>query len=139
MWVLPKPLPLETFLRRSTPYSPMILTIIVNESPYGSEKPWNALRLASTALGMEPPTEVRVFLMGDAVAAAKSGQKTPEGYYNLEKMLSSILRRGAQVLVCGTCIDSRGISQDQLVEGVERGTMKALATWIAESQRVVSF
>ena len=117
----------------------MILTIIINDAPYGIEKPWNALRLASTSVTPELDMTVRVFLMGDSVVAAKKGQKTPEGYYNMEKMLQSLVSKGVEVKTCGTCINARGISDEDLVEGVERGTMKILATWIKESDRVVSF
>ena len=113
------------------------LTIIVNDAPYGIEKPWNALRLASTSVseGMD----VRVFLMGDAVLSAKVGQRTTEGYYNMEKMLGSLVGRGVEVKVCGACIDARGLAVEELVEGVERGSMKILAGWIKDSGNVVSF
>ena len=117
----------------------MILTIIVNDAPYGIEKPWNALRLASTSVSEEIGMTVRVFLMGDSVLAAKKGQKTPEGYYNMEKMLQSLVSRGAEVKTCGACIDARGINESDLVDGVKRGSMKILATWIKESERVLSF
>jgi len=56
------------------------LTIIINDAPYGIEKPWNALRLTSTSTTDELGMVVKVFLMGDAVLAAKKGQKTPDGY-----------------------------------------------------------
>ena len=82
---------------------------------------------------------VRVFLMGDSVLAAKKGQKTPEGYYNMEKMLQSLVSRGGEVKTCGACIDARGINESDLVDGVKRGSMKILATWIKESERVLSF
>ena len=117
----------------------MILTIIVNDAPYGIEKPWNALRLASTSVSDEIGMNVRVFLMGDSVAAAKRAQKTPDGYYNMEKMLKSLVQRGVEVKTCGACIDTRGISESDLVEGVERGSMKILANWVKDSDRVVSF
>ena len=117
----------------------MILTIIINDAPYGIEKPWNALRLASTSISKEIDMTVRVFLMGDSVVSAKKGQKTPEGYYNMEKMLSSLVKRGVDVKTCGACIDARGITESDLVDGVERGSMKILATWIKESDKVISF
>ena len=117
----------------------MILTIIINDAPYGIEKPWNALRLASTSVGEEIGLTVRVFLMGDSVVSAKKGQRTPEGYYNMEKMLQSLVSRGVEVKTCGACIDARGIKETDLVDGVQRGSMKILATWIKESDRVVSF
>jgi len=117
----------------------MKLTIIVNDPPYGSEKPWNALRLASTAASEEAGMSVKVFLMGDGVVAAKRGQRTPEGFYNMEKMLQALIQRGVEVKVCGTCINARGLDPSELVEGVERGSMKILSEWIRDSDRVVSF
>jgi len=106
------------------------LTIIVNDAPYGSERAWNALRLANASVSAEVGMDVRVFLMGDAVAAAKKGQATPEGYYNLERMLSELAGRGIQIRACGTCMKSRGISDAELVDGVQRGTMMILAGWV---------
>ena len=114
------------------------LTIIVNDAPYGIEKPWNALRLASTSIA-EIGMSVNVFLMGDAVLAAKKGQKTPNGYYNMGKMLRSLVDRGANIKVCGACITARGIEEAELVDGIEKGTMRILATWVKESGQVVTF
>jgi uncharacterized protein involved in oxidation of intracellular sulfur len=67
--------------------------LIVNDAPYGNERPYNALRLALN-LVKRPEASVRVFLMGDGVNCAICGQKTPDGYYNVERMLQSIARRG---------------------------------------------
>ena len=66
---------------------------IINDSPYGNERPYNALRLAMN-LAKEPEACVQVFLMGDGVSCAVAGQKTPNGYYNVERMLHSIARQG---------------------------------------------
>ncbi len=52
---------------------------ILNEAPYGSERTYNALRLAVT-LSAQPEHRVRLFLMGDAVLSAKAGQEVPSGY-----------------------------------------------------------
>jgi uncharacterized protein involved in oxidation of intracellular sulfur len=115
------------------------LTLIVNGAPYGDEKVWNALRLAAASISTAVGLKVNVFLLGDAVSAAKKGQKPPEGYYNLEKMLQDLLGGGAKVAACGTCLKARAISKEDLVEGVEVGTMLKLAGWIKESSRVLSF
>ena len=117
----------------------MMLTIIVNDAPYGIEKPWNAFRLASTSSTEEIGMDVNLFLMGDSITSAKKGQKTPDGYYNMEKMLKSLLMKGVAVKTCGSCMDARGMSADDLVDGVERGTMKILATWVKESDKVICF
>ena len=66
---------------------------IVNDSPYGNERPYNALRLAMQ-LAKRPETQVQLFLIGDGVNCAIAGQKTPDGYYNAERMLKSLARNG---------------------------------------------
>lgn len=68
--------------------------IVINDAPYGDERPYNALRLALNLVKREG-AKVRVFLLADAVFCARRGQKTPEGYYNIERMIKSIARRGA--------------------------------------------
>jgi uncharacterized protein involved in oxidation of intracellular sulfur len=115
------------------------LTIIVNGAPYGDEQVWNALRLATASISASIGMAVNVFLLGDSVSAAKKGQKTPEGYYNLEKMLRDLLANGAKVAACGTCLNSRAIPKEDLIEGIELGTMLKLAGWIKESTKVLSF
>ena len=97
---------------------------------------WNAFRLSSTA--RSEGVDVRLFLVGDSVASAKIGQKIPEGFYNME-MLTAILNKGVEVMACGTCINARGLDISDLVEGVERGSMKILVEWIRDSDRVISF
>jgi uncharacterized protein involved in oxidation of intracellular sulfur len=80
--------------------------------------------------------QVRVFLVGDAVACAKRGQKVPQGYYNIEVMLGVVTRRGGEVRVCGTCMDARGISAEELADGCHR-TMDELTTWTLAANRVL--
>ncbi len=115
------------------------ITIIVNDAPYGFEKPWNALRLASALISSSVGLRVNLFLLGDAVSMAKKGQNTPEGYYNLEKMLSDLIKKGANVHSCGTCLKSRGLSKEDLVEGSEIGSMMGLAQWVKDSRTTLSF
>jgi len=116
----------------------MSALFILNDPPYGTEKCYNALRLARAMLD-KGETGLRVFLLGDAAACAGGGQKVPQGYYNLGDMLGSVLRRGAEVAVCGTCMDARGLAAERLVEGAARGTMDQLATWSREADRVFVF
>ena len=86
------------------------ITVIITDSPYGSENPWNALRLTLTLLSINKEPKVNVFLLGDAVAVAKRGQHTPPGYYNLEELLARIVKRGGEVQACGTCLKARGLN-----------------------------
>jgi uncharacterized protein involved in oxidation of intracellular sulfur len=115
------------------------LTIIINDAPYGAERAWNALRLASACASEAVKLEVNVFLLGDAVYLAKKEQKPPDGYYNLGKMLSDLIKTGVKVRACGTCSTTRGLSKEDLIEGVEMGSMIGLAKWTKESQAVLSF
>lgn len=110
---------------------------ILNDPPYGTERSYNALRLARTLLNAEE--DVRVFLLGDAAACAAAGQKVPQGYYNLGDMLGSVLRRNGEISVCGTCMDARGIAEERLIEGARRGTMDILTQWTQGADKVLVF
>ena len=116
------------------------IALIMNTAPYGDEKIWNALRLAKALMVGGDKMKVNIFLIGDAVTTAKKGQKPPEGYYNLGKMLKELIDQGAQVVACRTCVNARGLTQEELVEGVRVGTTVGdLAEWIKTSQKVLSF
>ncbi len=110
--------------------------IIINDPPYGTERLYNGLRLAHALIKREQG--VTVFLMGDAVAGAKQGQKTPDGFYNAERMVRRVTAKG-RVLLCGTCMDARGITEDEIVQGAEQSTMDALAEATVEADRVLVF
>ena len=102
--------------------------VLLNDPPYGTERSYNGLRLAG-ALSRRPGEEVKVFLMGDAASCAKSGQKVPQGYYNVEVMLKAVARHGAEVGVCGSCMDARGLTEAELAEGTKRSTLEQLTDW----------
>jgi uncharacterized protein involved in oxidation of intracellular sulfur len=101
--------------------------LILNDPPYGTQRVYNALRLAQALLKKDPLNEVTAFLMADAVLAAKGGQKTSDGYYNIERMLKRVLAGNGKVLLCGTCMDARGLDDAGLIEGARRSTMDELA------------
>jgi uncharacterized protein involved in oxidation of intracellular sulfur len=109
---------------------------ILNDPPYGTERSFNGLRLAKALQGKG--AEVTVFLMADAVACAKAGQKVPQGYYNLELMVKAVGRRGA-VLLCGTCMDARGLTDAEIIEGARRSTMDELADRTLAADRTLVF
>lgn len=111
---------------------------VLNDAPYGTERSYNGLRLAG-ALARREGEQVRIFLIGDAAACAKSGQKVPNGYYNIDSMLRSAARHGAAIGVCGTCMDARGIAETELLEGARRSTLEELTTWTAEADRTLVF
>jgi uncharacterized protein involved in oxidation of intracellular sulfur len=109
----------------------------LNDPPYGTERSFNALRLAG-ALSRREGEEVKLFLVGDAASCAKAHQKVPPGYYNLEVMLRGAAKHGAEIGVCGTCMDARGITDAELAEGATRGTLE-LADWTQWAEKTLVF
>lgn len=112
--------------------------MIVNGSAYGLDSTYNAIRLAGSMAKREG-VEMTVFLMGDGVGAAMRGQKTPDGYYKLDRMLASVTRNGGSILCCGTCMDARGITEDMLIDGARRSTMEELTDHTLEADKTLVF
>ena len=118
----------------------MKILIIINDAPYGTEKAYNALRMAMMLQKEHSENvAVRVFLMADAVTAALPDQITPQGYYNIERMLRSVLGKGGEVKACGSCAEARGIKNLPLIEGIEASTMSQLCNWTVDSDKVITF
>jgi uncharacterized protein involved in oxidation of intracellular sulfur len=111
---------------------------ILNDQPYGTERSYNALRLAGS-LSKAAGEEVRMFFMGDAVSCAKAGQKVPEGFYNLELMIGKVARTGAEIGLCGTCMDARGIADTETMKGARRSTLAELTSWTQWAEKVLVF
>ncbi|MGE0638490.1 MAG: DsrE/DsrF/TusD sulfur relay family protein [Bacteroidia bacterium] len=117
----------------------MKILILINDAPYGTERAYNALRLANQ-LGKDHETdEVRIFLMADAATCAIANQNTPNGYYNIERMVKLALTKGAKVKICGSCADARGLKNATLIEGAEISTMAELTNWVVDSDKVLVF
>ncbi|MFP3908172.1 MAG: DsrE/DsrF/TusD sulfur relay family protein [Acidimicrobiales bacterium] len=112
--------------------------LILNDPPYGTERSYNGFRLAGS-LAKRDDSEVRVFLMGDAVGCAAANQKVPDGYYHLDRMLGSAARHGAEIGCCGTCMDARGMDDDHLTEGARRSTLDELTDWSIWADKVITF
>jgi len=113
--------------------------LIINDAPYGTEKAYNALRMAMTLQKQHPAMEVRIFLLADAVGCAIPNQKTPQGYYNIERMLKSVINKGGKIKTCGGCSEARGISEMKLIEGTEISNMKEFSNWVVEADKTLTF
>lgn len=87
--------------------------VIVNDPAYGSERAYNALRLA--------------------------GQKVPDGYYHLDRMLSVVIHHGGEVACCGTCLDARALMAAMLVDGARRSTLEELTDWTLAADQTLVF
>lgn len=112
--------------------------IIINDAPYGTERPWNALRLCKALIVSKQ--SVVVCLVGDGVSIAKKGQEPPKGFYNLGSMLEELISLGAEAIACRTCTSARGLSDDEIIKGVNvGGFMPHVAKLIAEGAKVISY
>lgn len=114
------------------------ILLILNQPAYGADETFNALRL-SAALVHRDDADVTVFLMGDAVTCAVDGQRTPDGYYALDRMLKGVAQHGGRIACCGTCLDARGLAQDHLIAAAERSTMDELADLTMTADQVLTF
>ena len=117
----------------------MKILFIINDAPYGTEKAYNALRMAMALQKEQTDAAIHIFLMADAVTCALPNQVTPNGYYNTERMLKAVITKGGQVKACGSCSEARGIKEITLIEGVEISNMSQLAKWTVEADKVLTF
>jgi uncharacterized protein involved in oxidation of intracellular sulfur len=116
----------------------MDVLLVINGSAYGLDTTYNAVRLAA-ALAKRDDVAVHVFLMGDGVTVAIANQKSPDGYYKLDRMISVVPRNGGEILCCGSCMDARGISDELLVEKARRSTMDELASLTLTADKTLVF
>ncbi|OOY44192.1 hypothetical protein BOV91_02035 [Solemya velum gill symbiont] len=114
----------------------MSTLIFLNDPPYGTERSYNGLRLAKSLLGKDE--NVTLFLLADAVFCAKAGQTVPQGFYNVELMINAVVRKGS-VLLCGTCMDARGLKESEVIAGCKRSTLDELTENTLNADKVLTF
>jgi len=112
---------------------------VLSDPPCGTERRYKALRLANALAKADPANHITVFLIADAVLAAKAGQKTPDGYYNRERMPKRVLAGKGEALLCGTCMDARGPTETEMMEVARRSTMDELAAATIAADKALAF
>jgi tRNA 2-thiouridine synthesizing protein D len=119
------------------------ITVVAADAPYGKERFYSTLRFLLVAL--HEGHKANLFLMEDAVFAAKKGQAPPElpvgasGMPNCEEHLKAALAEGLEVRACRVCCSARGLRGGELIDGVAIGSMLDLVNWVVESDRTVFF
>lgn len=116
----------------------MNVLVILQGPAYGDERSYNGLRLADS-LAKREGVDVRVFCFGDAVGCAVAGQRVPDGYYHLDRMLTSAARRGAEIGLCGTCMDARGITEDLVIDATRRSSLDEVTDWVLWADKTITF
>jgi uncharacterized protein involved in oxidation of intracellular sulfur len=117
----------------------MSLLLILYDPPYGSERSYNGLRLALALKKEDAEYQVNVFLIGDAVSCAVLGQKTPNRFYNIERMIRALVTKKVEIKLCGGCLDARGIDESAIISRTKRSNMSELAKWTLEADKVITF
>ncbi len=114
------------------------ITIIIQNAPYKDDnKAWHALRFAGAALAED--MLVQVHLIDDGIFVGQKGHQVPEGKANLEELLAELIECGLEVRACGMAVDDYGLQEDDLIDGIKKGSMKALAGWVKASDHVIAF
>jgi sulfur relay (sulfurtransferase) complex TusBCD TusD component (DsrE family) len=114
------------------------ITIVIQSAPYREDsKAWNGVRFAGACLAQD--MEVRVHFLDEGVETARRGHRVPEGKVDLEQLLNEFMECGLSVSACGKALDDCAIAAQDMLPGVERGSMKLLAGWIAESDLALTF
>ncbi|MFX1480921.1 MAG: DsrE/DsrF/TusD sulfur relay family protein [Promethearchaeota archaeon] len=109
-------------------------TIIIGDGPYTKERPYTMLRFVYTAL-LEGH-KANIFLVEDGIFVGKKNQD-PSNYDNIGKWMKDVLSEGANVKACGVCMKARGISEDELLEGIEKTTMNGLVAMCEEADNIL--
>lgn len=116
----------------------MNVLVVLQGPAYGDERAFNGLRLAGS-LAKRDGVAVRIFCVGDAVGCAVAGQTLPNGYYHLDRMLTAAARHGAEIGLCGTCMDARGITDAMVVDAARRSDLEEFTDWVLWAERTVTF
>jgi uncharacterized protein involved in oxidation of intracellular sulfur len=115
----------------------MTYLFVLNDSPYGSQRTYNALRLARVLAS--GTSEVAIFLLGDGVVSGLRRQSPADASYNVQEMLRLLAAQGTSIGACRTCLEARGIDDSSLVAGINRRTLDDLRNWTEEATKVLVF
>jgi tRNA 2-thiouridine synthesizing protein D len=112
-------------------------TIIINEAPYAKERALSALRFAATC-DIEGH-KVKIWLFENGVYLAKKNQKPAQGLINYGQLLENLIQGGSEVKACVVCLEARGLTQTDLMDGVKIATVHELVEWTVNSDKVIVF
>lgn len=113
------------------------VTIVIQDAPYQeNNKAWHALRFAGAALTED--LNVRENLLDEGVKIGIRGHDVPDGKVNLEELISELTEYGLEVRACGMTIDVYGVTEE-LIDGIEKGSIKALTNWVNSRDHVMTF
>ena len=109
-------------------------TVVIADGPYTKERPFTMLRFVYTAL--LDGHKVNIFLVEDGIFVGKKNQE-PANYDNVGKWMGDVIEEGAKVAVCSVCMKARGISEDELMEGISVTTMHGFVDMCVEADNIL--
>ena len=113
------------------------LVIVIQSKAYVDTKAWDAIRLAGAALVED--IEVRIHLLGAAAEIARKDHLVIDNHANLEELLAEFMECGINASACGKSIDDYHIKETDMISGIEKGSMKSLASWVKSSDHCLTF
>jgi len=111
-----------------------VFTIVIGSGAYTSERPYTMLRFAYTSL-LEGH-KINIFLVEDGVFVGKKNQN-PSSYDNIEKWLGDVIEEGGIIKACGVCIKARGVSTEELIEGIEITSMNGFVDMCVQADNIL--
>jgi sulfur relay (sulfurtransferase) complex TusBCD TusD component (DsrE family) len=114
------------------------LTILLCHSPFHHESVDEAIEIGRATLSRGHKLDL--FLMMDGVYSAYNRQSGEP--FNVEAVylrLSDLMEKGGRIVLCRVCAELRGVSEENMPNGIEVGGLFDLSESIAESDGVLSF
>jgi uncharacterized protein involved in oxidation of intracellular sulfur len=117
----------------------MKILVIINEKPAADEKAYNAVRIAAQFQKDDPNNRIFIYLIADGVYCSLADAEGSKGIFNVEEMLTGVVKNGGVIKMCTSCGESRGLINHKLIAGAEWTNLKALTDWIAECDKVINY
>ena len=111
--------------------------IFIGSGPYTTERPYTALRFAYTAL--LDGNQVKLFAFEDAIFALKKNQN-PAQIYKIQEWVEKCLEEeNFEIAACGVCMKARGMANEELIEGIQMGTMEKALQYTKDCEKLLFF
>ncbi len=113
------------------------ITIQVMVPPYTNQDLDTAMNIAEECLNRGH--EVALFLFSDSILASNAKVKPVRSDRNIPaRMRSLIEEKDLRVDICGICMEYRGVSPEDAVEGAKPSGLPELASLVMSSDRFIN-
>ena len=113
------------------------LLIFLCDSPFQNESVDHAVEIAKAALGKGHG--VNVYLMMDGVYNPSTSQNgEPFNMDSVSERLEELAKDGVEISTCRVCMEIRGVTEENLPEGVDMGGIFDLSEMVAESDAILN-